>query len=109
VSSQVAGFVGLSQNSRQAGNARELRGILRAAVPASTPSLRLAVKGFFENGGTSCLLALAGAADFFRGRPSTRSREHELALLCSPDQQSFPNAAPLLARTASSAATGLPS
>lgn len=65
------------------------------SLPASTPSLRLAVKGFFENGGAACLLALADEADF--GRALDALAGHDLALVCSPDQQNFPNAAQLLA------------
>jgi len=94
VSSQVAGFVGLSQNFVKPITLASFADFARA-VPASTPSLRLAVRGFFENGGTSCLLALAAAADFSRALDALAG--HELALVCSPDQQSFPNAAQLLA------------
>ena len=94
VSSQVVGFVGLSQNSVKPVALSSFTDFTRTAT-ASTPSLRLAVKGFFENGGTSCLLALAGAADFSRALDALAG--HELALICSPDQQSFPNAAQLLA------------
>ena len=65
------------------------------SATAATPSLRLAVKGFFENGGTSCWLALAAKADLSRALDALA--EHELALVCSPDQQNFPDAVKLLA------------
>jgi len=94
VSSQVAGFIGYSQSSAKPVTLASFADFARA-VPASTPSLRLAIRGFFENGGTSCLLALAGTADFARALDALAG--HELALICSPDQQSFPNAAQLLA------------
>ncbi|MGH9696396.1 MAG: hypothetical protein ACRD5Z_19770, partial [Bryobacteraceae bacterium] len=94
VSSQVAGFVGFSQHSTRPVALSSFADFTRA-LPATTPSLRLAVKGFFENGGTSCLLALAGAADFSTALDALA--RHELALICSPDQQSFPNAPQLLA------------
>ncbi len=65
------------------------------SVTATTPSLRFAVKGFFENGGASCWLALAAKADLSRALEALA--EHELALVCSPDQQNFPDATKVLA------------
>jgi phage tail sheath protein FI len=94
VSSQAAGFVGFSQSFAKPVEFASFADFTRS-VTATTPSLRLAVKGFFENGGTSCWLALAAEADLSRALDALA--EHELALVCSPDQQNFPDAAKLLA------------
>ncbi len=94
VSSAIVGVVGFSQSSVKPVALASFADFARA-VSASTPSLRLAVRGFFENGGTSCLLALAGTTDFSHALDALAG--HELALICSPDQQSFPNATQFLA------------
>jgi phage tail sheath protein FI len=92
ISSQAAGFAGFSQSSTKAIALRSFADLARA-LPATTPSLRLAIRGFFENGGTSCWLSLA--ADL--GHALDALAKHELALVCSPDQQNFPDAPKLLA------------
>jgi phage tail sheath protein FI len=94
VSSQAAGFVGFSQSFAKPVEVASYADFTRSGT-AATPSLRLAIKGFFENGGMSCWLALAAKSDLSRALEALA--EHELALVCSPDQQNFPDAAQLLA------------
>ena len=64
----------------------------RAAGPDISGFLPIAVRGFFENGGRDCYVALSAASNPI-DRALEALAEHRCSLLCCPDEAQFPGAA----------------
>lgn len=58
--------------------------------------LPLAVRGFFENGGTRCYVALIAATDPLQAGLDALAAQN-ISILCCPDENGIPNAAAIMA------------
>ena len=61
----------------------------------STVSLTGALKGFFDNGGHRCAIAWIAPTDPIETALDLLSEER-VSIVCSPDENAFPNAAPAM-------------
>src|SRR6266545_7141881 len=95
VSTNIAGFVGVGKQASAAAitNVAEFE---RAIGSSATGNLPLAVKGFFENGGTRCYVALISPTDALQAGLDALAPE-DVSILCCPDESRFPNAAAVMA------------
>jgi uncharacterized protein len=96
VSTTTVGFVGASARAPQVGPLTSFLEFERTAQSNATANLSLAVRGFFENGGTRCYVAGIAPGDPFETALEAMAGE-KISVVCCPDENSFPNAAVAMA------------
>ena len=96
VSTSTVGFIGASARAPQIGPLTSFLEFQRAAQSNATANLSLAVRGFFENGGTRCYVARIAPGDPFETALEAMADE-KISVVCCPDENSIPNAAAAMA------------
>lgn len=96
VSTSTAAFIGLSQRAAAPVAITSFAEFERAIGRDAGGYLSLAIKGFFENGGKLCHVALITASDPLEVGLQALAN-HDISILCCPDEHAFPNAAAALA------------
>jgi phage tail sheath protein FI len=96
VSTSTAGFIGAADGPQLLTGITSLTEFLQRAPSGSSEYLMGAVRGFFENGGKRCSIAviappapITDALDAFAGEP--------VSIVCCPDENVFADAAALIA------------
>jgi hypothetical protein len=96
VSTSTVGFIGAGQQASAAVIVTSFGDFVRAVGSSASGHLPIAVKGFFENGGSRCSVALIAPADALQAGLDVLASE-DISILCCPDENRFPNAAAVLA------------
>jgi phage tail sheath protein FI len=96
VSTSTAGFLGVSPRASKPVLLTSYPEFERSVGPDSAGFLSLAVRGFFENGGRRCYVALIAATDPIEAGLDALAREN-LSILCFPDEHRFQGAPASLA------------
>jgi phage tail sheath protein FI len=96
VSTSTVGFIGASARAPLVGPLTSFLEFQRAAQSNDTANLSLAVRGFFENGGTRCYVARIAPGDPFETALEAMADE-KISVVCCPDENSFPDAAAAMA------------
>ena len=96
VSTSTVGFIGVAQQASAAVAITSFADFERAIGGSASGDLPIAVKGFFENGGTRCYVALIAPTDAFQAGLDALAPEN-ISILCCPDEHHFPNAAAMMA------------
>jgi phage tail sheath protein FI len=92
VSTSTAGFIGAAEGPRLVSGITGFADFEKRVDAGSSTYLASAVRGFFENGGQRCSVALIAAVEPIDCALEALSGER-VALLCCPDEHIFPNAA----------------
>ena len=92
VSTSTAGFIGAADGPRLLSKITSFADFERQAVSGSSAYLSSAVRGFFDNGGQRCSVALIPATDRVETALDALANE-PVSILCCPDQYVFSNAA----------------
>ena len=95
VSTSTAGFIGAADAPRLLSGITSFADFERQAVSGSSAYLSSAVRGFFDNGGQRCSVALIAATDPVETGLETLASE-PVSVLCCPDENVFSNAASLM-------------
>jgi hypothetical protein len=96
VSTSIVGFVGVGQQASGAVAITSFAEFERAIGSSARGNLPIAVKGFFENGGTRCYVALIAPTDALQAGLDVLAPE-DISILCCPDENRFANAAAVMA------------
>src|SRR5947208_11683227 len=91
VSTSTAAFLGAARRDRDPVLVSSFAEFEQAFGTEATGVLPLAVRGFFENGGRRCYVAVSAAADPIDSALEALARE-QFSILCCPDEHRFPNA-----------------
>src|SRR5262245_13228039 len=91
----AAGFIGVADGPRLLRAISSFVDFERQAVSGSSPYLSSAVRGFFDNGGQRCAVALIAATDPVETALEALSSE-PVSILCCPDENVFSSAATVM-------------
>jgi uncharacterized protein len=92
VSTSTAGFVGLTGRGPVLGPLTSFVDFERVAPPNPGVNLPLAIRGFFSNGGQRCVVSQIAASDPLESGLEALD-EHDVSVVCCPDDATVPNAA----------------
>jgi len=104
VSTSTVGYIGVGQQASAAVTVTSFGDFERAVGSSASGHVPIAVKGFLENGGTRCFVALIAPTDALQAGLDVLAPEY-ISILCCPDENRFPNAAAVLVHTVSSGET----
>lgn len=96
VSTSIAGFVGVGKQTSGAVAITSVVEFERAIGDSAVGNLPIAVRGFFENGGTRCHVTLISPTDTLQAGLDALASE-DVSILCCPDESRFPDAAAVMA------------
>lgn len=96
VSTSTVGFIGASARAPLAGPLTSFSEFQRAAQSNVSANVCLAVRGFFENGGTRCYVARIAPGDPFETALEAMAGE-KISVICCPEENAFPSAAAAMA------------
>jgi uncharacterized protein len=96
VSTSTAGFIGAADGPRLLSGITSFKDFERQAASGSSLYLSSGVRGFFDNGGQRCSVALIAATDPVEAALEALSGE-PVSILCCPDENVFSNAASVMA------------
>jgi phage tail sheath protein FI len=96
VPTSTAGFIGASDRPHVLSGIASLAEFERQAPPDVSTYLSAAVRGFFDNGGQRCSVALSAATDPIETALEALAGE-PVSILCCPDQDLFANAPRVMA------------
>ncbi len=92
VSTGTAGFLGISERTLAPAEITSLADFEDTIGAQASAYLAGAVRGFFNNGGTRCYVALVAAGESLQAGLAALATK-PISILCCPDEQRFPNAA----------------
>jgi phage tail sheath protein FI len=96
VSTSTVGFIGVAQQAAAAVAITSFAEFERVMGNSVSGNLPIAVRGFFQNGGTRCYVArIAPAAALQAGLDALATED--ISILCCPDEHRFPNGASVMA------------
>lgn len=96
VSTSTAGFIGAFARAPMAGPLTSFSEFQRAVQSNVGENLSLAIRAFFENGGTRCYVAGIAPGDPFETALEAMA-DAKISILCCPDENTFPSAATAMA------------
>ena len=96
VATSTVGFIGVAQQASAAEVITSFTEFERAMGDSVSGNLPIAVRGFFQNGGTRCYVARIAPADALQAGLDALATE-DISILCCPDEHRFPNGAAVMA------------
>ena len=95
VSTGTAGFIGVAQQAAAAAPITSFAEFERVIGNSASGHLPIAVRGFFQNGGTRCYAVRLAPTDALQAGLDALASE-DISILCCPDEHHFPNAAAVM-------------
>jgi uncharacterized protein len=96
VSTSTAGFIVVTGRGPLLGPLTSFADFEQVATPGLGVNLPLAVRGFFDNGGTRCYISQIAAGDSLESGLAALDAQ-AISVVCCPDDPTIPNAAAVMA------------
>jgi len=96
VSTSTAGFIAVTGRGQLLGPLNSFADFEQVATPSLGVNLPLAVRGFFDNGGTRCFISQIAASDPLESGLAALDAQ-AISVICCPDDPTIPNSAAVMA------------